>query len=345
MALDVKEKFLLKLKEKLNDEYELISEYIDNETEIEVLHKECQNSYKVIPHSLLRKGNTGKCPYCKIIAKNMTEDQFLYKLKNLIKDGNDYELVSFKGFTQGFVLKHKRCGRTFETFGYPFVKRGYRCKYCSHRSYAYTTEEYVELIKTVDPEYSLISEYVKENTKIILLHHKCGKEWEVFPRNFVYNKNKCPHCKEIKSKKAYYIEQYLDLKQIDYEKEKIFENCKNKRNLPFDFYIKEINTIIEFDGEQHFYPMRDMGGKEKLMKTSLNDYIKNKFCNDNKIPLIRIHYKLTEIEIKEILDELINNKCLSATTIERHKLYFSNYLTNEYYLNINENYKFVNLVE
>ncbi|MEM4994989.1 hypothetical protein WKH56_20705 [Priestia sp. SB1] len=47
-----------------------------------------------------------------------------------------------------------------------------------------------------------------------------------------------------------------------------------------------------------------MGGKEKLKRTQHNDRIKNKFCIDNEIPLMRIPYWERE-NIKDILDGML----------------------------------------
>lgn len=39
---------------------------------------------------------------------------------------------------------------------------------------------------------------------------------------------------------------------IEYIKQKTFENCIDKRKLKFDFYLIKLNICIEFDGIQHY---------------------------------------------------------------------------------------------
>jgi very-short-patch-repair endonuclease len=97
---------------------------------------------------------------------------------------------------------------------------------------------------------------------------------------------------------------------INYESEKRFNDCRNKRPLPFDFYLPKYNICIEFDGEQHFIPWRKLSNKiEKLEKTKINDSIKTTYCINNNIKLLRIKYtEINNIE-KIITSELkINNK-------------------------------------
>lgn len=60
--------------------------------------------------------------------------------------------------------------------------------------------------------------------------------------------------------------------------------------LPFDFYIPKYNLIIEYDGFHHFYPVNGWGGEEKFKLTQENDAIKNKYCKENDITLLRIPY-------------------------------------------------------
>jgi hypothetical protein len=50
-----------------------------------------------------------------------------------------------------------------------------------------------------------------------------------------------------------------------------------------------LNICIEFDGEQHFREHK-LWGEEKLIKTQTNDQIKNIFCIENNIKLIRIKF-------------------------------------------------------
>lgn len=65
--------------------------------------------------------------------------------------------------------------------------------------------------------------------------------------------------------------------------------------MPFDRYLPDFNILIEYDGEQHYFPIRfgdisNEQAKEKFDKVCLHDNIKNKYCKDNNIPLIRIPY-------------------------------------------------------
>lgn len=68
----------------------------------------------------------------------------------------------------------------------------------------------------------------------------------------------------------------------------------------FDFYIND-SYIIEFDGAQHYRSMDFFGGEEGLNYNQTHDKLKNEYCRNHNIPLIRIPYwKLKTLNIKDL---------------------------------------------
>lgn len=101
-----------------------------------------------------------------------------------------------------------------------------------------------------------------------------------------YNGSGCPICRESKGERD--VRKYLDENDIKYIRQHRFNDCKDKRSLPFDFYLPELNTCIEFDGEQHFKLKERWGGEAGLLDRQKKDKIKTEYCKENKIKLIRI---------------------------------------------------------
>lgn len=99
-----------------------------------------------------------------------------------------------------------------------------------------------------------------------------------------------------------YIEKLLLENNIIYNKQKTFDGCKYKNKLKFDFYLPRYNICIEFDGIQHFKPIRFFGGKKSFELQKIKDGIKNRYCLDNGIKLIRFNYLQDHEEIKEKLE-------------------------------------------
>lgn len=80
-----------------------------------------------------------------------------------------------------------------------------------------------------------------------------------------------------------------------------------KGKLRFDFYIPKLNTVIEFDGLQHYEAVEHFGGEDVFREQKIKDKIKNDYCRLNNINMLRIAYnKLNEIE--DILSYNLNTK-------------------------------------
>ena len=81
---------------------------------------------------------------------------------------------------------------------------------------------------------------------------------------------------------------------------------KNSR-LYFDFFVDN-KYIIEYDGEQHFYYNgRGWNTEEAFIKLQERDKLKNQWCKDNNIPLIRIPYThLEELCLEDLQLETSN---------------------------------------
>ena len=86
------------------------------------------------------------------------------------------------------------------------------------------------------------------------------------------------------------IREWLIENNISYETEKTFEGMVYKQPLRLDFYLPKHNIGVEFDGAYHFHSYDWVGGDETLEINKLRDSIKNKYCEDNNIKLIRIPY-------------------------------------------------------
>lgn len=87
------------------------------------------------------------------------------------------------------------------------------------------------------------------------------------------------------------VMEYLDSAGISYIQEKKFADCADINPLPFDFMVRDpIHGIyiIEFDGEQHFRPIGLFGGEEKFNIQRKHDLMKNRYCWNNGIRIIRI---------------------------------------------------------
>lgn len=107
------------------------------------------------------------------------------------------------------------------------------------------------------------------------------------------------------------IEKLLLENNISYKREYTFEDLKDKQRLRFDFAIfdndNNLQYLIEFDGIQHFETGSGWNDLANYEKVKLHDQMKNNYCKEHNIPLIRIPYTQQDIiTIKDLVLETSN---------------------------------------
>jgi hypothetical protein len=223
-------------------------------------------------------------------------------VKNFFEE-RDCKLISKKYINCHSKLKYvAQCGHE-ETINFAHFQNGEGlvCKKCAGIR-KYTIEEVKTYFK--NNGCVLLSEkYVNSHSKLKYIAF-CGHENEVSFSNFRSGSGlTCSKCFGSTGEKI--IANVLNQNGVIYEQEKKMTGCKGKRELRFDFYIPTYNICIEYDGRQHFESIEYFGGEKQLIQQQTYDKIKNQYCLDNNIILIRIPYTFTEREIVFTLEQVL----------------------------------------
>lgn len=130
----------------------------------------------------------------------------------------------------------------------------------------------------------------------------CGQETLVATTHLLQGNTTSCGCRKSKGEEL--ISKILTDNNIPYIQEKEFKTCKFNSGYyaRFDFYVNN-QYLIEFDGEQHFIHHNSGWSNENNLKNiQQRDNIKNQWCRDNNIPLIRIPYwHLKNLCIEDLL--------------------------------------------
>ena len=121
---------------------------------------------------------------------------------------------------------------------------------------------------------------------------------------------KVASCGCMNSKGEAIIAKILFESNIGFCKQVTFDDLKGEsgKHYAFDFAVLKGGVIwylIEFDGIQHYDSARQFcGNEETFEKIKMRDSLKNKWCEEKRIPLIRIPYtKLETLSIEDLLLE------------------------------------------
>ena len=272
-------KFIIDAKKVHGDNFGyLLVNYVNARTKIKIICKE-HGIFEQLPNNHL---NGKGCPKCTDQTK--TTNKFIIDAKKVHGDNFGYLLVNYVNARTKIKIICKEHG-IFEQLPNNHLN-GKGCPKCSYK--IFTTEEFIEKVKNIhNNKYSYPNtNYINNKTKIKIDCPIHG-EFEQRPDDHIRGIG-CPFCKESHGEKEIRI--LLEQNNIIFETQKKFKNCRNKNQLPFDFYLPNINLIIEYDGEQHFKPLNFFGGKEGLKNRKKLDIIKNNFCKNSGIGLLRIKY-------------------------------------------------------
>lgn len=138
---------------------------------------------------------------------------------------------------------------------------------------------------------------------------ECGNIFKATLDQIRYdNRFRCDKCSSKQSNLEWTVEKYLIFKNIKYEKQKRFNDCKNKRTLPFDFYLNDYCCVLEIQGSQHYYENNYF--QQTLEERQRIDKIKEEYCKNNNIKYISIPFWLIinngeKEKYKKIIDKIL----------------------------------------
>ena len=300
--------FVATVFELVGNEYEVLGTYEKAKIKIKIKHNKCGHEYSVTPDNF-KRGQ--RCPNCVDRRKQAFDiDIFKKSVYELTKDEYTVLGEEYVNARTPIKMKHNTCGYEWDVLPYHFKGSGTRCPKCADKRIGMAKRKNQEdfnkeVAEITDNEYEVVGEYINAITKIDILHKSCNKLYNVEPNAFL-NGNRCAHCKPSISKGEKAISDFLESKNIKYLSQYSFDDCRNKNPLPFDFVLisnDEIKTIIEFDGRHHYEPIDLWGGEEEFKRTVLCDNIKNEYCKNKGIKLVRIPYWDFD-KINEILNDL-----------------------------------------
>lgn len=201
-----------------------------------------------------------------------------------------YKLLSkeYKNNKTELEIQCNDCGNIFHMRFNNFKDGKHRCE-CKSKPLVLTYEYVKNYIESCG--YKLLSKEYKNNATYLLVW--CGnpnhKPYKVKFNNFKDCNSRCPECNTT-SKGEEKIKEILIKYNIKFNQQYLFNDCRNIRPLPFDFYLPQYNITIEYDGRQHYKLDCFNMNLLDLMNLKYNDNKKTQYCNNNNIKLIRIPY-------------------------------------------------------
>lgn len=238
------------------------------------------------------------CPQCSSKKRGITSRKSERHVKILINAGykiignatnvknSDYVEVEDVDGYKGFVTPaHVSSGKGMSKFDIRVNKK----------HYVDNVNHYAELNNLDIRCLSLVKKH--HTRQSLLFRCSCGNEFVTSLTYFQTGKARCEVCAKSISGYELTFKRYLDESGIKYIQQYALNQCRDTLPLPFDFFLPEYNCLIEIDGEGHYHPcnfnrISYKRAKETFDITKRHDLIKDKFCKNNDINLLRMPYTM-----------------------------------------------------
>lgn len=288
---------------KINPNIIILGEYKNARKKLEWKCAICKTTNQNDPNSLLSGAGCPKCVLKKQSeSQRKTDEMFKEEIFELV--GNEYTVFGKYTHTDKDVeFIHEKCGHHFKSRPHNFLK-GTRCPKCNGGVRRKDTEYFKEEVSELtNGEYIFAGKYTVNSKTYRFVHKKCGLPFRTSADSFLNQGTRCPNC-HFMSKGELEIFKILNSMKIDFIQQKTFEDLRDVRPLRYDFFLPDYNLCIEFDGSQHFEPKKHWGGLVEFENIKRKDEMKNKYCEDNGIGLLRINYK--EKDLAGLIRERLN---------------------------------------
>ena len=265
--MDKNTEFIEKAKKVHGDKFDYsLVEYHNAKKKILITCKN-NHTFEQTPNDHL---NGHGCKFCSGwgIYKNNNQ-LFLEKIQEIHGNVYDFSKINYINHDTPIELFCKIHGTFFKTPKSLLIKKE-GCQKCGYKNQTKkrTWDSFIFINKAKEIhgnkyDYSNV-DYKKATLKIEIICKKHGSFY-MSPKDHIHQKQGCPVC--LESKGELKISSFLEKNNIKYIREKSFDNCINplsNSKLYFDFYIPDRNIVIEYNGEQHYKPIKYFGGEKEL---------------------------------------------------------------------------------
>ncbi len=240
------------------------------------------------------------CPKCSK-SYPLTNSRFINRVKRKFGDRFDCNQVSYTNKYTKVTLICKKHG-PFEIVPNNISRTEEPCPICS--GIRCDTPTFIEKARKVHGKsykYNNV-QYIDAETSIIIICPKHGS-FNQTPHSHLSGAG-CPYCSETRGERR--VSRILEKIGVKYKREVKFNGCEYKKPLRFDFFIEEKNTCIEYDGILHYkYVPGVHSTYDNFVESSARDIIKDIYCVNSGINLIRIPYYTKSADIKDILSNAL----------------------------------------
>lgn len=277
-----------------------IDNIINGYTKINFKCLKCNSLFLNSPSRAIKKKQCSTCSNKILLTDEIIDKRLINRNVKRISGYIVGEKIEFQCLT---------CNKNWKSTANKVLNRNRGCHHCAN-SIRYSNDSVDKLL--INKNIKRIGEIFNSKIKCKFKCLVCDNIWETVPSSLTTVGCGCPDCSIRKNEKLF--KSVLDLNSIEYQHNFKIKNIDSSitNNFNVDFYIQNKNIILEYNGDQHYRPVKFGGipiedAEENFNHQQFRDSCIEWFCNKNNIKLIWIDgrkYKDKKLE-QYIKNELI----------------------------------------
>ncbi|ATG86314.1 group I intron protein [Lactobacillus phage LpeD] len=238
--------------------------------------------------------------------KRLTNEEFIRKFNKNNEDHNNYKILDkYKNSRTPIRVKHINCGNIYYAIPRELMRGKNRCSKCYQKAMSSKLRKdksnVIRLVKKVlGADYSIIAcDFLKVGTKfsyyLTIKHLVCGKVYKIRQDHITSDHRKCSCTRRTKSVGEELLVRYFKNNSINFVHPMLFDDLIDKQKLHYDFYLPNLNVLVEYQGMQHYYKNHQITRKghnaHNVWSTQIkHDNMKRQYAHNNGYILIEVPY-------------------------------------------------------
>lgn len=293
--------FIEKAKKTHSDKYDYtLVKYVNSSTKVQITCP-IHGSFMQSPaHHVHGRG----CKQCGVEKRSSNKKSSLEKFKEIALKihGNifDYSQVIYPNNNKEKVKIICKEGHFFEQSPNSHL-RGHGCPICKGINIRRKSLDVIAKCQVVHNnlyDYSELT-YVNDRTKVTIICPDHGPFTQKIASHILGQG--CPKCKYWKKETKLFNLLVLEFPDINISRQASPEWLEKQR---FDFYFSDYNIAIEYNGMQHYEPVKIFGGLERYKKQIEYDLLKKTKCVQNNCILYEIPFFYKKADINNIIKNI-----------------------------------------
>ena len=256
----------------------------------------------------------------------LTNEEFVRRFEQKNQDHSAYKIIDkYKNSRTAIRVKHIKCGHVYYVIPRDFMRGLNRCPKCHQKNiskiYRRPKATVINIAKKVlGKEYSILScNFLDTGDKpsyyLTIKHLTCGKVYTTRQDHITSDKRKCSCTRKTKSVGEDLLAKYFISNSIKFIHPKLFDGLLDKQKLHYDFYLPDLNVLVEYQGMQHYYKNHQItsSGRNSSDVWDLqikHDNMKRQYANSNGYILIEVPYIFDTYEkVSKYTSKQLSLKC------------------------------------